>query len=74
MRDALNQKLQELERQNQAQMWDLKEKLDYANTQKQSLRNYVDYVQDSYSQAFETGRAAQGFEGDDDDDDDDARR
>ncbi len=55
-------------------MWDLKEKLDYATTQKQSLQNYVDYVSDSFAHAFEAGDKEHAFDdGDDDGDGDDGQ-
>ena len=45
------------ERKSEARLWDLKERLDYANTSKRSLQNYVGYVKNTYSNLFDKQRS-----------------
>jgi len=37
----------------ETRLWDLKEQLDYSNTSRRSLQNYVGYVKDAYRDVFE---------------------
>lgn len=46
----------EEERRAQAELSSLREKLDYANTAKRSLENYVSYIKSTYNSVFEDPR------------------
>lgn len=43
----------EEKRTAETRIWDLKEQLDYSNTSRRSLQNYVGYVKDAYRDVFE---------------------
>ena len=46
----------EVERNKESEVHSLREKLDYANTAKRSLENYVNYVKSTYNSVFEEPR------------------
>jgi ribosome-binding ATPase YchF (GTP1/OBG family) len=45
------------QRSAEAKMWDLKEKLDYAEQSRRSLKNYADHVRDGYQENFDSASA-----------------
>jgi len=45
------------QRSAEAKMWDLKEKLDYANQSRRSLQNYAHHVRGAYKEVFDTAGA-----------------
>lgn len=46
----------DVERRAESETLSLKEKLDYANTARRSLENYVNYVKSTYNSVFEEPR------------------
>ena len=48
------------QRSAEAKMWDLKEKLDYANQSRKSLQNYAHHVRGAYKEVFDTSAPSAG--------------